>query len=88
MEQLVARFTEENHTAAQWTAANYVLLAGQIGVEIDTRRLKIGDGVTAWVDLPYSTNSGIDYTAGAGILMENREISADLWYEVLPPQEE
>ena len=47
------RFKLRNDTAADWTAANPVLLAGEIGVETDTRRYKIGDGTTAWVGLSY-----------------------------------
>ena len=42
------------NTAANWTVANPILQNGQIGVERDTRRLKIGDGVTAWNDLLYT----------------------------------
>lgn len=38
-----------------WAAANPVLLAGEIGLESDTQRLKAGDGISAWVDLPYIT---------------------------------
>lgn len=44
--------------AAAWTAANPVLRAGEAGYESDTRRLKIGDGVTAW--------NGLAYVGGAG----------------------
>ena len=42
-------------TAALWSSANPVLAAGQIGVVSDTtpKRLKIGDGTTAWNSLPY-----------------------------------
>ena len=47
------RFKLRNGTAAEWTAANPVLLAGEIGVETDTRRYKIGDGTTAWAGLSY-----------------------------------
>ena len=39
--------------AANWTSANPVLAAGEAGYELDTRLLKIGDGVTAWNNLPY-----------------------------------
>jgi hypothetical protein len=35
-------------TAAQWTSANPVLAAGEIGIETDTQRSKYGDGTTAW----------------------------------------
>ena len=47
------RFKLRSDTAADWTAANPVLLLGEIGVETDTRRYKIGDGTTAWVGLSY-----------------------------------
>jgi len=45
-------------TAAEWTAANPVLAAREPGVESDTGKQKIGDGVTAWSSLPYSGGSG------------------------------
>ena len=37
--------------AAEWTAANPVLLAGELGYETDTNKFKIGDGTTAWNSL-------------------------------------
>jgi hypothetical protein len=40
-------------TAAEWTARNTLLLAGEPGYETDTDFLKIGDGVTRWSQLPY-----------------------------------
>lgn len=47
-------------TAAAWEAANPVLASGEQGYETDTRRLKIGDGTTAYNDLPYSVGGPID----------------------------
>lgn len=43
-------------SAAQWTSDNPVLHAGEPGFELDTGKLKIGDGVHAWVDLSYLTS--------------------------------
>lgn len=40
-------------TAARWTANNPILGKFEPGYESDTDSLKIGDGVTAWADLPY-----------------------------------
>jgi hypothetical protein len=40
-------------TEAQWTSANPVLAAGEIGFEIDTNKFKIGDGINQWDDLSY-----------------------------------
>lgn len=43
-------------TAANWTAnSTVVLAAGEIGVETDTLKIKIGDGTTAWSSLGYAT---------------------------------
>ena len=42
-------------TAANWTSANPILLAGEIGFETDTTKFKLGDGVTAWSSLSYVT---------------------------------
>lgn len=40
-------------TAARWAELNLVLEAGQPGFVTDENRLKIGDGITEWNDLPY-----------------------------------
>jgi len=42
-------------TAAEWAAKtpSPVLKLGELGVETDTHRMKIGDGVTAWSSLGY-----------------------------------
>lgn len=48
-------------TAAAWSAANPILKAGEAGYEIDTRRLKIGDGATAWTMLPYMNASAGEF---------------------------
>ena len=39
--------------AQQWANVNPILAQGELGIEIDTSRLKIGDGVTAWNSLKY-----------------------------------
>lgn len=44
-------------TAADWTAANQVLAEGEVGLETDTGKKKIGDGVSAWTALNYELDS-------------------------------
>lgn len=44
-------------TAANWTSANPVLAQGELGVETDTDKIKIGDGSTAWTSLGYLINT-------------------------------
>ena len=45
---------QRRDTAANWTAANPTLLAGEIGIESDTNKIKIGTGSTAWTSLAYT----------------------------------
>jgi hypothetical protein len=40
-------------TAANWTAANPVLSLGEPALESDTKKIKYGDGITAWNSLNY-----------------------------------
>ncbi len=40
-------------SAANWNTVNPILLKGELGVEYDTCRIKIGDGVKKWKDLQY-----------------------------------
>ena len=49
-------------TASAWTSANTVLTAGEIGFESDTKKMKVGDGSTAWTSLAYTGTDG-DITA-------------------------
>ena len=48
-----ARFQVRADTAANWTAANPTLLLNELGFETDTKKLKMGDGTTAWSSLTY-----------------------------------
>jgi hypothetical protein len=42
-----------NDTEANWTAADPILAAGELGFETDTQQFKIGNGEDSWSDLPY-----------------------------------
>jgi hypothetical protein len=50
-------------TAANWTSTNPTLAAGEQGYETDTKKLKIGDGSTAWTSLGYLTTGGSSSSA-------------------------
>lgn len=39
--------------SGNWTSTNPILAQGEPGVELDTNRMKVGDGVTAWSELAY-----------------------------------
>ena len=58
----IGTFQFRRDTAANWSSANPVLLAGELAIETDTDLFKLGDGTTAWNSLPYG---GIKGDAGA-----------------------
>jgi len=47
------QFQLRRGTAAQWTTDNTLLAQGEFGLELDTLRVKLGDGVRLWNSLPY-----------------------------------
>ena len=55
MPSFTKRIQLRRGTRAEWTAQNPVLLGGELGIELDSarNRIKIGDGSSAWNDLPY-----------------------------------
>ena len=51
------RIQHRRGTSQALAAVNEVLLAGEICIETDTGKYKIGDGTTAWNKLDYANNS-------------------------------
>ena len=49
-----SRFQIRRGTAAEWTASNPTLAAGEWAFEKDTGRFKIGRGTIAWTSLEYA----------------------------------
>ena len=45
-------------TAANWTSTNPTLASGEMGVETDTNKFKIGDGSSTWTALSYQGVGG------------------------------
>ena len=75
------RIQLRNDTAENWTTKNPLLLKGEMGVEIDTRKIKIGNGTDHWTTLEYS---GVDEDTIKGIIDKNR----DNFTEVVPNEGE
>lgn len=51
----MTRIQSRRDTAANWLSVNPILALGEIGIEIDTHKMKTGDGSLTWNDLPYMT---------------------------------
>lgn len=45
-------------SASTWSANNPILLSGEIGFELDTGKIKIGNGTSDWNSLDYAIGSG------------------------------
>jgi hypothetical protein len=54
---MATRMQQRRGSAAQWTAANPVLAAGEIGFETDTSKFKMGNGTSTWSQLVYFANA-------------------------------
>jgi predicted nucleic acid-binding Zn-ribbon protein len=58
---MTTRMQQRRGTSTQWTNANPVLAAGEIGFETDSNKFKIGDGTSTWSLLQYFINlDGLD----------------------------
>ena len=68
--ELNTRIQLKHGLAASWTERNPVLLAGEIGIETDTLKMKVGDGTTNWSALGYL---GADANDILAIINENRD---------------
>lgn len=54
-------------TAQEWASANPVLAAGELGLDTDARRVKVGTGTAVWSQLPYVDQGTPQVVASGGI---------------------
>lgn len=59
MANIKITFQFKRDTAENWTKNNPVLSEGEPGFVVGSNRLKIGDGVTPWKDLPFMGESSV-----------------------------
>ena len=45
---LESKIQLRNDAAENWAAANPILLKGEVGIELDTRKIMVGDGTWDW----------------------------------------
>lgn len=53
------RQKQKYDTSSNWTANNPTLLAGEIGIESDTNKFKVGNGTSTWNELDYAGGSEV-----------------------------
>lgn len=86
MQHKLVRVIQRFNPASTWTQYNPILLVGELGIESDTLKAKLGDGVTPWNSLEYSISmeSATTYEAGAGLILgTDKVLTARLQYDVI-----
>jgi hypothetical protein len=53
---MAVRIQLRRDTATNWTTNNPVLAEGELGLETNSGRWKVGNGINAWTSLPYSNS--------------------------------
>jgi hypothetical protein len=71
-----------NDTAANWSNVNPTLAQGEVGIELDTGLMKIGNGNTDWDNLVYSAvdSSQFSYTHTQSAVSDTWVIAHNLGY--------
>lgn len=69
-------------TAANWTSANPVLAARELGLETDTLMCKIGDGSTAWTSLAYANFGAAPVVAANAQTANYTAVASDAGKEI------
>ena len=59
------QFQFRRGTLSEWNTANPTLAAGEMGIETDTNRFKIGNGTSPWLSLSYGGIAGPPGSPGA-----------------------
>lgn len=72
------RFQLRRDSLERWESLNPMLLEGEIGLVLDTKSFKIGDGIHNWNDLDYSSNPTILQELGdsESALISQKKISS------------
>lgn len=65
---MIDRIRLRRDTSIDWSFYNPVLASGEPGVELDTNRIKVGNGISTWNNLPYLLGnlSGLQLLIGDG----------------------
>lgn len=84
---MTTRIKLRRDTAANWTANNPILAAGEPGLETDTGKTKYGNGTSHWADLSYATGGItareiVGSFTGYGPSIPNTS-NSDIWFDTV-----
>lgn len=69
----LTRLQNRRGLSAEWQTGNPVLAPGEIGLELDTGKFKLGNGITAWNDLQYGLASAYEVAVRNGFIGNEQE---------------
>ncbi len=86
--KLNARLVLRNDSSPNWSSKNPILLKGELAYDNTLCKFKIGDGTTAWDDLPYLFNQVIEIDSVPSEGSEDTCDSGTIWINTLstPPE--
>ena len=61
---MTVRIQLRRGSSSEWYFVNPVIADGEIALESDTHKYKVGDGVTRWNQLPYGGTQGVQGLQG------------------------
>lgn len=73
---MTTRIQLRRATAASWTSVNPILALGEAGVETDTYKIKVGNGVDTWANLAYFVHSWNDVTGKPAVIAAGADQAA------------
>ena len=62
--------------SGNWTSADPILAQGELGLETDTDKIKVGDGTTSWSSLGYLIDAGGYVTENQAVVNFVGEVNA------------
>ena len=80
---MVVRIQQRHDTTNNWLEADPILFPGEIGIETDGhQRMKIGNGVSKWSELPYFDREGVhtygdEQVSGEKQFLDNIVVGSD-----------
>lgn len=72
---MIDRIRLRRDTSDDWSSYNPVLASGEPGIELDTNRFKVGNGILEWNDLPYMLGN----LSGLVLKIGSNDITAIQW---------
>lgn len=79
---MAVRIQFRRGTAAEWSAANPILAAGELGYETDTAKFKLGNGTDNWDDLVYAGVNQTDIESAVAAVIDSAPAALDTLNEL------